>query len=67
MRVWLLLLVVFLAVGLIAGTLMNIDTGYVLVSWHNYTLEMTLWVYLGMTMGLMLLLYVLVQNVPLSS
>ena len=61
MRVWLLLLVVFLAVGLIAGTLMNIDTGYVLVSWHNYTLEMTLWVYLGMTMGLMLLLYVLLR------
>ena len=49
MRAWLLLLVLTLAGGLVAGTLMGFDSGYVLISWGNYTLETSLWLYAGLT------------------
>ena len=61
MRFWLLFLVIILGIGLIVGTLMSVDSGYVLVSWDTYTLEMTLWVYLGLTLVTMLALYFLLR------
>lgn len=61
MRVWLLFLTLTLGIGLVAGTLMSVDSGYVLVSWGNYTLETSLWVYVGLTLLAMLLLYILLR------
>lgn len=61
MRIWLLFLVLTLGIGLIAGTLMGLDSGYVLVSWQNYTLETSLWVYLALTLVVMLLVYILMR------
>jgi len=61
MRVWLLFLTLTLGIGLVAGTLMSVDSGYVLVSWGNYTLETSLWVYAGLTLLAMLLLYILLR------
>lgn len=46
MRIWLLFLLLTLAIGLLAGTLVNIDSGYVLLSWDTYTLETSLWFFL---------------------
>ncbi|MDK2779198.1 MAG: heme biosynthesis protein HemY [Pseudomonadota bacterium] len=61
MRVWILFLILTLGIGLVAGTLMSSDAGYVLVSWGNYTIEMTLWVYLALTLLAMLALYLLLR------
>lgn len=42
MRGWLLFLVITIALGLIAGTAMGFDSGYVLFSWGNYVVETSL-------------------------
>lgn len=42
MRSWLLFLLLTVALGLIAGTVMGFDSGYVLLSWGNYVLETSL-------------------------
>lgn len=62
MRSWLLLLVLTLGGGLVAGTLMGFDSGYVLVSWGHYTLETSLWLFAGLTLLLMLVLYTLLRS-----
>lgn len=61
MRMWLLFLLFTLAAGLVLGTLMSFDSGYVLISWGNYTLETNVWVYIGATVLVMLALYVLMR------
>ncbi|WP_430460655.1 heme biosynthesis HemY N-terminal domain-containing protein [Thalassolituus sp. LLYu03] len=61
MRVWLLFLALTLALGLIAGTLMSLDSGYVLVSWRQYTLETSLWIYLLITLVAMMGIYLLMR------
>ncbi|MCD8531877.1 MAG: hypothetical protein LRY66_11130, partial [Saccharospirillaceae bacterium] len=61
MRVWLLFLVLTLGLGLIAGTLVSLDAGYVLLSWRHYTLETSLWVFIGLMLVAMLLMYMLLR------
>lgn len=61
MRVWLLFMVLTLGLGLTAGTLMSLDSGYVLISWKQYTLETSLWVYLGLTLLVTFVIYVLLR------
>ena len=63
MRVWILLLLLTLSAGLVVGTLMGFDSGYVLISWGRYTLETSLWMYIGLTLILMLFLYTLLRVV----
>ena len=46
MRIWLLFLLITLTAGLLVGTVINIDSGYVLMSWDVYTLETSLWFFL---------------------
>ena len=61
MRVLLVLLIVTLAIGLIAGTLMSIDAGYVLVSWSHYTMETSVWIFIAMTLVAMGVFYALLR------
>ncbi|MCA6063198.1 heme biosynthesis HemY N-terminal domain-containing protein [Thalassolituus marinus] len=61
MRVLLVLLIVTLAIGLIAGTLMAIDAGYVLVSWSHYTMETSVWIFIAMTLVAMGVFYALLR------
>ena len=46
MRIIFLFLMVTALVGLLLGTVINIDSGYVLLSWDVYTLETSLWFFL---------------------
>ena len=61
MRVWLLLLIITLGLGLMIGTLVRMDTGYVLLSWNNYTVETNIWVYIGLTLLAMIAMYALLR------
>ena len=61
MRVWLLFLVLTLGLGLIAGALVSLDAGYVLLSWNLHTLETSLWVFIGLMLVVMLLMYMLLR------
>ena len=46
MRIIFLFLMVTALIGLLLGTVINIDSGYVLLSWDVYTLETSLWFFL---------------------
>ena len=61
MRVWIILLAIFLVivVGGLVGWLVGLDAGYVLISYDIYLLETSLWVGLG----LLLALYLLIRGV----
>ncbi|MDO6680816.1 heme biosynthesis HemY N-terminal domain-containing protein [Oceanobacter sp. 5_MG-2023] len=53
MKRWLLFFVITLVVALGAGSLAGQDSGYVLLSWHHYSLETSLWFFL-LLLGVML-------------
>lgn len=42
MRSWLLFLLITIAIGLVAGATLGLDSGYVLLSWGQYALETSL-------------------------
>ena len=45
------------AAGLLAGAFYYIDAGYVLLSFYNYTLETSLWLFLVLLAGGLIALY----------
>lgn len=59
MKTWFFLLLITLVVGVIAGTTMGIDSGYVLLSWDKYSIETSLSLWLLATVGFVLVLYFL--------
>lgn len=62
MKTFVFTVLLTLGIGLLLGTLMGIDSGYVLISFSHYTLETSLWAYIGLTLLLMVLLYVLMRS-----
>lgn len=58
MRQWLTLLLLVLILGLVAGSSLGVDSGYVLVSWLNYTVETTFAFFLVLMVLTTLVLYV---------
>ncbi|WP_157729759.1 heme biosynthesis HemY N-terminal domain-containing protein [Bacterioplanes sanyensis] len=61
MKTWFAFLLLTLGVGLVAGSWVSLDSGYVLISWHTYTMETTVWAFCLLLLLLMALLYVLVR------
>jgi len=61
MRILLLFLLTTLVLGLGLGTLINIDSGYVLISWDVHTLETSFWFFLLMLALSSLLLYLVIR------
>lgn len=61
MRILLLFLLTTLVLGLGLGTLINIDSGYVLISWDVHTLETSFWFFLLMLAVSSLLLYLVIR------
>lgn len=59
MKTWFFLLIVTLVVGIMAGTTMGIDSGYVLLSWDKYSVETSLSLWLLATVAFVLVLYFL--------
>ncbi|WP_420588717.1 heme biosynthesis HemY N-terminal domain-containing protein [Bacterioplanoides sp.] len=62
MRIWLLFLLITLTVGLLIGTVINIDSGYVLLSWDVYTLETSLWFFLLILAAASAAVYLLIRS-----
>ena len=71
MRIWLVLLAIFavLILGGLVGWAVGLDAGYILVSYNTYVIETSLWVGVGILIGLYVLLRGLIWLVraPLSS
>ncbi len=61
MKRWLAFLLLTLAAGLVAGSWVSLDSGYVLLSWHTYTIETTVWSFAILVLIFMALLYLLVR------
>lgn len=61
MKTWLIFLLLTLAAGLVAGSWVNLDSGYVLISWHTYTVETTVWAFCLLVLVAMAVLYVLAR------
>ena len=62
MRIWLLFLLITLIVGLLIGTVFNIDSGYVLMSWDVFTLETSLWFFLLILAAASAAVYLLIRS-----
>jgi HemY protein len=61
MRIWLLFLLVTVVTGLLLGSVVDIDSGYVLLSWDVYTLETSLWLFLLILAITTVALYILIR------
>lgn len=59
MKRWFFLLLLTLIIGVVAGTSMGVDSGYVLLSWDKYSLETSLGLWLLATTLFVLALYML--------
>src|SRR5690554_4508828 len=57
MKRWFFLLLITLVIGVIAGTSMGIDSGYVLLSWDKYSLETSVGLWLLATVVIIIALY----------
>ena len=65
MKRGLLFLLVIIAVAGYLGTLIARDPGYVLVAYEGYSLQTSLWVLVGLFLGLFLAAYILFRSVNL--
>ena len=61
MRRWMLLFLLVVMLGAWLGALMQIDPGYILLAWHQTTVEMSLWVGLALMLALFAGLYMLLR------
>jgi HemY protein len=64
MKRWLLFFVITLLAGLGIGSLAGHDSGYVLMSWGNYSLETSLW-FFALMLGLLVFVLYLVMRISL--
>jgi len=62
MKRWLLFFVITMVVGLTLGSLSGQDPGYVMMSWGHYRVETSLWVFLLLLGGFVILLYFLFRT-----
>ncbi len=61
MRWWWLFFLLVVIVGAWLGAMMQIDPGYILLAWHQTTVEMSLWVGLVLMLALFASLYVVLR------
>ncbi|MCY0965218.1 heme biosynthesis HemY N-terminal domain-containing protein [Parathalassolituus penaei] len=61
MKRWLLFFVITLLLGLGIGSLAGQDSGYVLLSWRNYSLETSVWFFVLLLGVMVFLLYLLMR------
>ncbi len=65
MRRGLLLLLVIIAIAGYLGTLISRDPGYVLVAYDGYSMQTSLWVLVGLLLGIFLAGYLLIRSFKL--
>lgn len=59
---WLIFLLLTAVLGLGLGTLVNTDSGYVLLSWDVYTLETSLWFFILLAILASILFYFIIRS-----